>query len=175
MARPVLKVKGYEPTDIQTLIKRDQRYTIGIRLYAVLQVSLGQTSRQLEQFYHTSFKQITNWVHRFEAEGIDGLKDKPGKGRKPGLNDSQRTRIKELLLQESPELHGYNTATWTGPMLREWIEAQFGITYKKAHIYNIIKSLGLTYQKGKGIFPEASKEKQEVFKEGLKKTSGRKA
>jgi len=171
MGRPVLKVKGYDTSAIEALIRRDERYTIGIRLYAVLQVSKGQASRHLEELYHTSFKQITNWVHRFEAGGIEGLRDKPGRGRKAGLDEGQRQRIKELL-SERPSDHGYNTGTWTGPMLMEWIKGNMGVEYKKAQIYNIIRSLGFSYQKGKGIFPEADKEKQEDFKERLKKTPG---
>lgn len=175
MARPVLNVKGYQPEQIKALFRKDERYTIGIRLYAIYQVSLGQPSRKLEELYNTSFKQITNWVHQFEREGINGLRDKEGRGRKPKLIAGQLTRIKELLLKESPSDHGFNTATWTGPILIEWIKKQYGFEYKKAHIYNIIRSLGFSYQKGKGIFPEADSQKQETFKEGLKKTARRKA
>ena len=86
----------------------------------------------------------------------------------------QLQRVKGLLLQESPADHGFNSATWTGPLLIEWIKKQYGVEYKKAQIYNIIKSLGFSYQKGKGIFPEADEQKQEIFKEGLKKTARRK-
>jgi len=175
MARPVLNVKGYQPQQIKALFRKDERYTIGLRLYAVYQVSLGQSSRKLEDLYNTSFKQITNWVHQFEIEGIDGLKDKGGRGRKSKLNTGHLTRIKSLLLKESPADHGFNTATWTGPILIEWIRKQYGFEYKKAQIYNIIKSLQLSYQKGKGIYPEADKQKQDTFKEGLKKTARRKA
>ena len=174
MARPVLKVSGYKPEDIKALFRDDERYSIGIRLYAVYQVSLGKPSRQLEELYNTSFKQITNWVHQFENEGIEGLRDKEGRGRKAKLTEAHQAKIKQLLKTESPEEYGYNTATWTGPLLIEWIKKHYGIEYKKAQIYNIIKSLGFSYQKGKGIFPEADKQKQEVFKDGLKKTIGRK-
>jgi transposase len=174
MARPVLEVKGYNAEQIKALFRKDERYTIGLRLYAIYQVSLGQPSRKLEELYNTSFKQITNWVHRFEKEGIEGLKDKAGRGRKAGLDGSQLERIKTLLLKESPADHGFNTATWTGPLLIAWIKQQYGLEYKKAQIYNIIHSLGLSYQKGKGIFPEADQEKRETFKEGLKKTARRK-
>src|ERR1017187_1709860 len=173
MARPVLKVKGYDPESIKALFRKDERYTIGIRLYAVLQVAMGQPSRKLEDLYNTSFKQITNWVHRFEIEGLEGIKDKEGRGRKPLLSEEQRAALHRLL-NEGPQDHGYNTSTWTGPMLIEWVKNNYGIEYKKAHIYNIIKSLGFTYQKGKGIFPETDKEKQEAFKEALKKTARRK-
>jgi hypothetical protein len=70
MGRKSLQVKGYSPESIKALFNSDDRYKIGMRLYAVYQVSLGQPSRKLEDFYNTSFKQITNWVHRFEREGL---------------------------------------------------------------------------------------------------------
>src|SRR5689334_5039447 len=129
MARPVLSVKGYEPEQIKALFRKDERYTVGIRLYAIYQVALGQPSRKLEELYNTSFKQITNWVHQFEKQGIDGLKDKEGRGRKSKLDSSQLIRIKEVLLSESPTTHGYNTASWTGPLLIDWISKHYGLEY----------------------------------------------
>lgn len=126
MGRPLLKVSRNTPEEIKALFRDDERYMIGIRLYAVYQVSLGQPSRKLEELYNTSFKQITNWVHRFEKEGIDGLRDKTGRGRTSRLSEDQSKRI-SLLLNEAPEAHGYNSATWTGPMLIEWISKTYGI------------------------------------------------
>jgi transposase len=173
MGRPVLKIKGYSPEEIKALIKKDERYTIGLRLYAVYQVALGQPSRKLEELYQTSFKQITNWVHRFEQKGIDGLKDKPGRGRKSSLSNEQMDSLSDLLLNESPVDHGYNTETWTGPILIDWIGKSFGVEFKKAQIYNIINQLGFSYQKAKGFYPEADEKAQEEFKDSLKKTSGK--
>lgn len=164
MSRPVLKVGNYTPEEIKALFRDDEKYTIGIRLYAVYQVAKGQPSRKLEDLYNTSFKQITNWVHRFEKEGVAGLKDKPGRGRTARLSQEQRERLSNLLSKEPPTDHGYNSATWTGPMLIEWIEKHYQVSYKKAQIYNIIKSLGFSYQKGKGIFPETDQLKQDDLK-----------
>jgi transposase len=172
MGRPVLRVEGYSPEEIKALFRNDERYSIGIRLYAVYQVSLGVSSRKLEDLYHTSFKQITNWVHRFEREGIDGLRDKPGRGRKPALDPEQMAVLSDLLLSDSPVDHGYNTETWTGPILIDWIGKNFGVRYKKAQIYNIINQLGFSHQKAKAFYPEADVKAQEDFKEGLKKTPG---
>ena len=173
MGRPVLKIKGYSPEEIKALIKKDERYTIGLRLYAVYQVALGQPSRKLEELYQTSFKQITNWVHRFEQEGIEGLKDRPGRGRKPSLSPEQMGDLSDLLLNVSPVDHGYNTETWTGPILIDWVRKSFGIEFKKAQIYNIVKQLGFSYQKAKGFYPEADKKAQEDFKNNVKKTPGK--
>ncbi len=171
MGRPVLKISGYEPDEIKALITSDERYGIGIKLYAIHQLSLGVASRKLEELYHTSFKQILNWAHRFEAEGLEGLKDKKGRGRKAGLNEEQFIKLQELIGKESPTAYGYNTESWTGPVLIDWIKKYFNREYKKAQIYNIIKDLGFTYQKAKGFYPEADPVLQEEFKESLKKNS----
>jgi transposase len=173
MGKPVLQVKGYSAESIKALMRKDERYTIGVRLYAVYQVARGQSSRKLEELYHTSFKQITNWVHRFEAEGLEGLKDKKGRGRKDRLTAVQKQRLSDLL-QTPPADHGYNTATWTGPLLLDWIKKEFGVEYKKAQVYNIVKSLGYSYQKGRGTFPEADQGQQEDFITTIKKTSAAK-
>ena len=171
MGRHVLTVKGYTPYQIKEFFRADEKYTIGIRLYAVYQVSLGTSSRKLKYLYNTSFKQITNWVHQFEEEGIDGLRDKPGRGRKSRLSERQLEELREMLLNEPPDTKGFNTTTWSGPLLKEYIRNQWGIEYKKAQIYNIIKALGFSYQKGRGSYPEADRKARQEFVEGLKKTA----
>jgi hypothetical protein len=37
-------------------------------------------------------------------------------------------------MDESPVDYGFNTDTWTGPILIEWIKSQFDIVFKKAQI-----------------------------------------
>jgi transposase len=171
MGRNVLTVKGYSSDQIKALFRKDERYTMGMRLYAVYQVSLGKSSRSLEQLYNTSFKQITNWVHQFEKEGLEGLKDKEGRGRKSRLTEDQREKLRSVLVNETPMNYGYNTETWTGPLVGQYLKNEFGIAYRKAQVYNILKSIGLTYQKGRGTYPESDEVAREMFKEALKKTN----
>jgi transposase len=100
-----------------------------MRLYAFYQVSNGVSTRKLEELYNTSFKQIANWVHQFDNEGIQGLKNKSKSGRIPKLNDKQLQRIKKLVLKELPENFGYETATWTGPLVIDWIKKKYWNSY----------------------------------------------
>lgn len=93
MGRKTRGVKGYTPELIKALFNSDDKYKIGLRLYAVYQVSLGKPSRELEDLYDTSFKQILNWVDRFEKEGLQGLRDKSGRGRTPQLSPEQMLDI----------------------------------------------------------------------------------
>jgi transposase len=59
-------------------------------------------------------------------------------------------------------------------LLLDWIKKEFGVEYKKAQVYNIVKSLGYSYQKGRGTFPEADQGQQEDFITTIKKTSAAK-
>lgn len=170
MGRRVKQILGYTPEDIKALFNKEDKYKIGLRLYAVYQVSLGKSSRQLEELYNTSFKQILNWVDRFEKGGIGGLKDKSGRGRKSGLSAEQLSELKLIILDRQPNEFGYNTETWSGPLVIEVIKKLYKIEYKTAQVYNIMKKMGLSYQKSKGYYPEADQEKQNKFKDELKKT-----
>jgi transposase len=55
-------------------------------------------------------------------------------------------------------------------MIQQYISNKFGINYKKAQVYNIIKLLGFSYQKGKATYPEAQQQAKDEFSEVLKKT-----
>ncbi|MBS0001444.1 MAG: helix-turn-helix domain-containing protein, partial [Cyclobacteriaceae bacterium] len=81
----------------------------------------------------------------------DGLKDKKGRGRKTLLSKDQLTRIRSLVLKETPTDHGFNAEKWTGPLLTQWIKQEYQIEYKKAQIYNLLKKIGIIFKKKEGL------------------------
>lgn len=166
----VLVIKGYTSEQIKAELSECDNYKVGIKLNAIYQLSKGISSRKLVEFYGTSFKQILNWAHRFEAEGVEGLKDKKGRGRKSRLDEAQLKVLQEIIMNKSPLDYGYNTATWTGAIVIELIKKHYSIEYKKTQVYELLKKMGFTYQKAKGKYPEADAKKQEEFKDYLKKT-----
>ena len=172
MSKVPLKIKNYSSEELKALLRKDEKFQQGIRLYACYQVSLGKRPQELEGIYETSFKSICNWVNKLNEGGVEALVDKEKPGRSKRLSDKSLLEIKNVLLEKSPIDFGYNTATWTGPLLIEYIKKYHGVEYKKAQIYNIIHGLGLTYKKGKGIYPETLD--REPVIDALKKTSTRK-
>lgn len=163
MAKQSLQIKGYSSDQIRALLRDDPCYLIGMRLYAVYQVSLGQSSRKLEKLYGVSFKQITNWVHRFEEEGLNGLKDRPGRGRKSKLTKEHHERLVQLIMNELPQDYGYQKTMWTGPLLMDWIEKNFQIRFQKAQVYNILADLRSGYQQKKIVQEENTQYNETSF------------
>jgi transposase len=111
MGRSASKVKGYKAEQIKALIDENSDYKTAMRLCAVYQKALGKTSRQIAAWFQVSFKQVLNWVHQFEEQGVEGLIDEPGRGRKPRLNEGQKEEISKLLTEKLPSDCGYNSAT----------------------------------------------------------------
>ena len=59
------------------------------------------------------------------------------------------------------------------PELRDFINKHYHVVYKKAQVYNLLKRLGFTFQKGRVKYPEADEQKRGEFKELVKKTTRR--
>jgi transposase len=163
MSKVKIKVNT-APSVIKSQLRKDEKFSQGVRLYAVYQISKGKDAQEIQDLYSASHKSICNWVHRYNAEGVEGLKDRPRSGRPPLLNDSQKSELDQLI-QGSPLEHGYPTATWTGALVADLIKKRFGVEYKKAQVYNILHSLKFSFQKGKGYYPETEERTEEAVED----------
>ncbi len=61
------------------------------RASAILKIDDGETGRQVA--LHGLLKErdpdsVYTWLHRYQAEGLTGLRIKPGRGRKPAFSPS---------------------------------------------------------------------------------------
>jgi transposase len=168
MGRKVKQLKNYTTEQLEALFESDPNNRTGVKLYAIIQLSRGYSSRKLEEFFRVSFKQICNWADRFDKEGIKSLSIKSGRGRHNRLTAEQQYQLQGDLLK-NPEEFGYNTANWSGPLLREHIKKNYHVDYKPAAIYKVMHKLGFSFQRAKGIYPERDEPKREDTKTHIKK------
>ena len=150
MGKSILKIKGYKPEDIKELMIADSAFVVATRLNMVYQVAKGLPSREVAKIYDISFKQVTNWVHRFEEKGIEGLNDLPGRGRKSILSVSDLERIRNIVLNEPPVNFRYKRKRWSGPLLLEWINNNYDTNYHSAQIYKLLDRIGVEFKKEEG-------------------------
>lgn len=75
------------------------------RCHVVLLKSTGRSSADVSSIVGMNQMSINNWLNRYECEGIEGLKNKPGQGRKPILDTvSEKDKIKKAVQQERQRL-----------------------------------------------------------------------
>jgi len=151
MPRQSLAVTGLTPEEIKSFLHTDFNYKRGLKLFAVYLISKGWSARKLEEILEVSFKQITTWVHEVNERGIEGIEEKSKSGRTPKLSSEQREMLKRTMLDSMPKAHGIEETTWKGEAVGLYIHQKFGVSYKKAQIYNIINSLNIEFINGTWI------------------------
>jgi transposase len=112
-----LEITSMSVSDIEALLKSKEDYKIALRLFSILPIAKGESSRKAQELLLLSHNQICIWVKRFNEFGLEGLNDRPKTGRKPKITNDQLDWLKNLVLSESPTKYGFNTETWTAPLL----------------------------------------------------------
>ena len=76
-----------------------------IRCQMILLKSTARTSAEIAALLGCCEVVVNNWLQRYEAEGIEGLRTKPGRGRKPILDAEQDlARVKEAVQMHRQKL-----------------------------------------------------------------------
>lgn len=151
MGKSVLKIKRSSAREIKRMLTDNPDFLIATRLNMVYQVAKGHSSREVAEWHGVSFKQVMNWVHRFEEYGLEGLENKSGRGRKSYLADEDLKELRNLILTKTPEQVGLDEKKWTGPVVLKAIKKQFNVKYKLTQVYKLIEKMGLAFKKGMGI------------------------
>ena len=106
---------------------------------------------------------MRDWVIRFNAEGVEGLRDRPKSGRPPWLDQGQMAAFKALVLRgPDPERDG--VSTWRAKDLCRIVEQRFGVVYSENGMLRLLHDLDLSWQKARPIHPEADRKAQDRFK-----------
>ena len=146
MGRKSKQLRNFTAEQVEALFESDSKYQTGVRLFAIIQLVRGYSSRRISEFYGTSFKQVCNWANRFDAEGIKGLHMKPGRGRHSFLAEKQKEQLRVDLLLKRPADFGYDTVNWTGRTFREHIRRQYHVEYKQAAVFVLMRKPGYKFR-----------------------------
>lgn len=108
----------------------------------------GWSIPQLVKIFGVSRKTIYNWLTKWEREGLPGLYNQKGRGRKPLLNQEQEAQVKEWVKQEPKNLKKV-----VNRVQKEW-----SIKLHKETIKRIIKKLRMTWKRMKKGLSKAAEE-----------------
>jgi transposase len=96
------------------------------------------------------------WVRRFNAEGIEGLEDRPRSGRKPAHSEKTRSALISLALQK-PRSLGYPFELWTLERLQEAFKERHGVHLASSTIWTWMDEEGFEWKRQQSWFHEVEK------------------
>jgi transposase len=128
------------------------------RMLLVLNVVYqGKVSAQVARDLHRSKAWASDWLKRYDKEGINGLKTRQKSGRPSELSEEVVYQIKKALKESNQG--------WTTKQAEELIVKKSGIKYHYIHIYRILRKWGFKQKVPRKVhINTASQEEKEAFK-----------
>jgi transposase len=102
-------------------------------------------------------------IKRFNAEGLDGLHDRPRSGRPRRLTREQESEVAAAVL-EGPDIEKDGLSAFTLEDIRKLIEARYGVRYHIDTMGSVMRRLGLSRQKARPSHPKKDPAAAAAFK-----------
>ena len=134
--------------------ERDGAYRVAKRLQAVVLNSEGQTSGELARILKAPRSKVSEWLQRYQTDGVDGLLEGYRSGRPSELTEKQRQQLGDIL-DSGPVAYGLDNGIWTSPMIAWLIEEEFGVQYHPGHVRKLLHAWGYSVQRPRRILARA--------------------
>ena len=106
---------------------------------------------------------LRDWVHRYNAHGVEGVRDTRNKGRPPALTGEQLQKLEALVLA-GPGLAGDGVVRWRCVDLRAQIKVQFEVELHERTVGKLLRKLGMTRLQPRPFHPKTDLAAQEAYK-----------
>jgi transposase len=133
------------------------------RLLALALVLEARSRKEAAEQNGMDRQTLNDWVHRYNASGIDGLKSRHPPGAAPLLSDAQKAELRELVVKgRDPERD--KVIRWRCQDLQEEIARRFSVRVHESTVGKWLRRFGLTRLQARPCHPKTDHVAQETFK-----------
>lgn len=133
------------------------------RLLAIAMVLGGASRATAAESCAMDRQTLRDWIHRFNAGGLEGLSDRPRSGRPPSLSPAQQAEIAKWV-EAGPDLEKDGVVRWRRVDLCERIEASFGVKLDVRTVGKLLRALEFRRISVRPRHPASDEAAQEAFK-----------
>jgi transposase len=123
------------------------------RARIVLVSRQGDTVAEIVETLGVCPDTVRRWIHRFDRQGVDGLKDRPRGGRPPTYTPEEVGEVVAASLTKPTEL-GLPFACWTLDRLEAYLNETKGLSIKRSRISELLIAEGLRWREEETWFGE---------------------
>jgi transposase len=109
------------------------------------------------------WQSLRDWVHRYNARGVEGLSDAPRPGRPRVLSAAQLEEVRDLVVA-GPDPGRDGVVRWRCLDLRRRVEERHGVRGHERTIGKRLHRLGMTRLRPRPFHPKSDAPAQEAFK-----------
>jgi transposase len=140
------------------------------RMLALALVLEGSSRAEAARHAGMDRQTLRDWVHRYNAEGLDGLRDRHGP--RPRLTPEQEAEL-AAAVEQGPDPDRDGVVRWRRVDLQALIEARFAVRLHERSVGKVLRRLGFTRLSVRPRHPKADEAAQAAFKKASLRWSRR--
>ena len=134
--------------------RRERDGRVSARLIAIANALEGMDRATAARLGGMDRQTLRDWVHRYNAEGIAGLSNRPLPGRAPKLSEGQMAALKAIVLRgPNPAMDGIER--WRIVDLCRVVAERWGVAYSQTGMLRLLWSLDLSHRKTRPVHPKS--------------------
>ena len=122
---------------LQRLYRQSRHHQVRQRAHCILLSIQSYSIAQLVAIFGVSRKTLYNWFNNWEAQGVVGLYNRPGRGRKPTFNSEQVEQIRVWTEQYPRQLK----------QIVQKVQEKWNITISTQTIKRVLKAVGMSWHR----------------------------
>src|SRR3954465_5472042 len=111
------------------------------RMLALALVLEGSSREEAARAAGMDRQTLRDWVHRHDAEGLPGLRDRPRSGRRPRLTPGQEAEL-AAVVERGPDPDREGVVRWRRSALKPLMEPGFGARLHGRTVSRVLRRLG---------------------------------
>ena len=163
MSLPIALNREFTAADLRVLAKKSKDTNQARRLLSLAAVCDGMNRTEAARMGGMDRQTLRDWVHRFNASGVDGLLDHKAPGRVPRLSKEQKAEL-EKIVEAGPDLAKDGVVRWRRIDLQKLIKREFAVDYHERHVGILLQQLGFSHVSARPQHPGQDAETIAAFK-----------
>lgn len=159
--RPLKLPKTIQEYDFSLLAKKEKHARTRIRLLGLDHLKKGKTARETAEFLCVHENSVKRWLKSFVDEGLEGLKEKIGRGAKRKIPKNQEEMFRSSILELQANLNGGRIR---GSDVLQLMKEKLGINCSLDTAYESLKRANFVWITSRSKHPNADEEAQDEFK-----------
>ena len=153
-------------SELRRAAQREKNSPAARRMLAVALVLEGTDRRKAAESCGMDRQTLRDWVHRYNAEGVAGLRSRKPPGPSSKLTARQESEL-AALVEAGPDPARHGVVRWRRVDLRDEIEQRYGVTLHERSVGKVLAKLGFRRLSVRPRHPQADEAAQQAFKKTL--------
>lgn len=144
---------------LKEILKHSKDEAYRVRVRTIIKVKMGKSRNTIALELSVSLCSVSNWVRKYNSEGLKGLET--NRGGRPTGDLLWSAEIFDDLAKEIDK-GGY----WSIPRMQEWLKKHKGKEVPEQTVWYRMDKLKYSYKGARPHPVQGDKDKQEAFKKG---------